>query len=313
MAFRFPTFLFVCGAILFLSIGKSSDIEVGDVDWGRDLEAAFSASSESGKPIFMLFQEVPGCAGCQKFGREVLSHPQIVEAIESEFEPVLVYNNRPEDKEILKRFGEPAWNYQVVRFLDKKGDDVIPRQDKVWTTEALAARMVKALRASERPVPKYLEALGALALEKNLGTSAFAMYCFWTGEMRLGGINGVLATEAGFLDGREVVKVIFDRDQLDFSDLVAAASSYDCADKVFTTNSKDSTVAKKSRSKVAALTDDYRTAGKSDQKRQLGGTVFEKLELSPVQATKVNALARSEPRNALQWLSPEQIESLETQ
>ena len=139
---------------------RGDNIEVGDVEWGRDLEGAYAASEKSGKPVLVLFQEVPGCAGCQKFGREVLSHPQIVEAIETEFESVVVYNNRKgEDAAILKSFGEPAWNYQVIRFLSSKGEDIILRRDKIWTTEALAARMVEALETRGRPVPDYLNSL----------------------------------------------------------------------------------------------------------------------------------------------------------
>ena len=80
----------------------------------------------------MLFQEVPGCSGCQKFGREVLSETLLVEAIEDLFEPVLVLNNREgKDAEILKKYDEPAWNYQVIRFLDADGDDLIPRKDQI--------------------------------------------------------------------------------------------------------------------------------------------------------------------------------------
>ena len=35
-------------------------VEIGLVRWGRDLEAAQKESAASGKPILMLFQEVPG-------------------------------------------------------------------------------------------------------------------------------------------------------------------------------------------------------------------------------------------------------------
>ena len=35
-------------------------VEVGDVVWSRDLEAALAASRKSIKPVFALFQEVPG-------------------------------------------------------------------------------------------------------------------------------------------------------------------------------------------------------------------------------------------------------------
>ncbi|MAS95173.1 MAG: hypothetical protein CMO55_18405 [Verrucomicrobiales bacterium] len=286
-------------------------IEVGEVDWKRDWEAGFVEAAETGKPVFVLFQEVPGCAGCQKFGREVLSHPQLVEAIETEFVPVVVYNNQPgKDAEILKKYREPAWNFQVVRFLDKEGKDIIERKDRVWSLQGIAARMVEALKAFGQDAPKYLRALAGSEVAAETGTAAFAMYCFWTGELRLGSIEGVLTTEAGWLDGREVTLVSFDREKLPFEELVGAAAQYDCADKVYALNEDDLTAARKSRLSVATLTDDYRRASDSDQKKQLQGTPFEELKLSPVQATKVNSFARTNPEAALEWLSPSQVATL---
>ncbi len=35
-------------------------VELGQVDWNRDWEAAKSESAKSEKPILVLFQEVPG-------------------------------------------------------------------------------------------------------------------------------------------------------------------------------------------------------------------------------------------------------------
>ena len=136
-------------------------IEAGDVDWGRDLDSAYKSSAKTGKPVLILFQEIPGCSGVRKFGREVLTNPTLVEAIENEFIPVLVYNNRKGgmDEELLRRFQEPAWNYQVIRFLDAEGREVIPRKDRIWTTSGVASRMVEALKAAKRPIPKYLEDL----------------------------------------------------------------------------------------------------------------------------------------------------------
>ena len=88
----------------------------------------------------------------------MLSNPQLVRAIEAEFIPILVYNNRSSgtDLELLKRYREPAWNYQVIRFLDAEGRDIIPRKDRVWTTRGVAQRMVKTLNVLHRPVPDYL-------------------------------------------------------------------------------------------------------------------------------------------------------------
>ena len=122
--------------------------------WGRNFDAALAISKASGKPVFLLFQEIPGCKGCKDFGREVLSDPEVVRAIEENFVPLLIPNNQPgKDEKILKRFSEPAWNYQVVRFLDKDGKDLIPRKDHVWTKPELMMRMQDALAKAGRPAP----------------------------------------------------------------------------------------------------------------------------------------------------------------
>ena len=84
----------------------------------------------------------------------------MVTAIESNFIPLLIKNNvGGEDARLLKRFREPSWNYQVVRFFDAGAKDIIPRKDRVWTTGALAARMVSALEKRSREVPDALRAL----------------------------------------------------------------------------------------------------------------------------------------------------------
>ena len=74
---------------------KKAPIEIGLVAWERDIDAAKKASAQSGKPLLVLFQEVPGCAGCRQFGRDVLSDKRMVAAIEEGFVPVVVYNNQP--------------------------------------------------------------------------------------------------------------------------------------------------------------------------------------------------------------------------
>jgi len=35
-------------------------VEVGAVNWSRDLDQAKKQSSETGKPVLILFQEIPG-------------------------------------------------------------------------------------------------------------------------------------------------------------------------------------------------------------------------------------------------------------
>lgn len=62
---RAQLFLIGTGLLgLFLITGAApvgaAPVELGKVNWGRDYEAALSASGESGKPVLILFQEVPG-------------------------------------------------------------------------------------------------------------------------------------------------------------------------------------------------------------------------------------------------------------
>jgi len=155
--------IMLLAALLMSAQGIAADenpIAVGAVHWGRDLDQALKLSGETGRPVLVLFQEVPGCSGCQDFGRTVLTNPLIVKAVETEFLPVLVYNNRGgEDRRLRERFDEPAWNYQVVRFLNGQGRDIIPRKDHIWTVRDLAERMAETLQATGRPVPHYLRTL----------------------------------------------------------------------------------------------------------------------------------------------------------
>lgn len=288
-------------------------VEVGSVAWKRDFKGALDDSARTGKPVLALFQEVPGCAGCQQFGREVLGKPLLVEAIETEFVPVLIYNNRRGyDAELLERYNEPAWNYQVIRFFDAKGKDIIPRKDRVWTLEPLAARMVAALEEAGREVPAYLRALATSTSNSSshLETAAFAMFCYWTGEMKLGQIPGVVSTEAGWLEGREVTRVLYQPEVITFPSLVNAAAQVECANKVYTSSKDQRDSLKKTRLEIGELSEAYRPAPLHDQKRQLQDTPYAGLDLTPMQATKVNAWARVDPQRAMEWLSPRQLEQL---
>lgn len=308
-----------------------SHVELGKVNWGRDYDAALAAAKQEKKPVFLLFQEVPGCAGCQQFGAQVLSNPTLVEVIETSFVPVAIFNNRGgKDKEILQRFGEPSWNYQVVRFLNEQGKDLIPRKDRVWSVPALAARMVDALEQAKQPVPEKLRALAgktaqshpqplpalvanilplSFATTPQAKTAAFAMYCFWDGEPKLGRLDGVLTTEAGWLDGREVVKVVYDPTRLEWKRLVREAEEVNCAHRIYAPTSAEVAEADAISNRPVFLYEEknYRIAKASDQKRVLRASALRGLTLSPEQATKVNAALRFGGWPEVQkWLTPEQ-------
>jgi hypothetical protein len=299
-----PFFLLMLVPMSCSASSSSQPEEAGKVAWGRDLEAALASSRVTGKPVFALFQEIPGCAGCRQFGREVLSHPLLVEAIETEFTPLLIHNNKPgKDAEVLRRFDEPAWNYQVVRFLGAEAADIIPRRDQVWEIGPLAERMIATLMKAKRPVPAYLPLI-ASEHSPHLKQAVFAMCCFWTGEMALGQIDGVVTTEAGFMAGREVTLVSYDPTVITLPSLIAAAEKVECASMV-AVPAADVAEAKAARLQVSTISG-YRAAPASDQKRQMSGTAAQKLTLTAAQATKVNAWIRADVARALSYLTPSQ-------
>ncbi len=310
-----PSLLFsaTLGATLLLTGagGGGAPRELGEVRWGRDLDAALERGARDGRPLFVLFQEVPGCSTCVSFGEQVLSHPLLVEAIETKFHPVFVYNNRPgRDAEILERFDEPAWSNPVVRLLDSAGQDLISRRAGVWTVREMATRMVRALEAASRQVPRYLREVVDETRVRSRERATFGMYCYWSGEACLGGIPGVLSSRAGHLGGSEAVEVVFDPDVVSYAALLAEARRRGCAERVFPHSAAQIEVARESFSGASRLElGRMREARPRDQKHYLRGSSLRKVDLTQRQEVRVNA-ALAAGLDPSDHLSPRQIEQL---
>lgn len=287
--------------------GQSGPVELGTVDWLRDLESGFELARESGKPVLLLFQEIPGCATCVNFGRGPLSHPLLVEAIETEFVPVAIYNNEPgRDAQVLEHYDEPAWNNPVVRFFAPDERELLPRRDRVWDTTGVASRMLGALRAAGKQAPGYLELCALESRRRKPERATFAMHCFWQGEAALGGMDGVVATRVGWLDKLEVVEVSYHEDVVSFDALLGRAIGFECASKVYATNDEQ---LRKARARVGerAVKDERvaRDAKLPHRKRHLRKSPIQYLPLTPAQATRVNADIAS-GNDPDRWLSPGQ-------
>ena len=287
-------------------ISYRSHVELGDVHWLRDFEKAKRSSKSSDKPMFVLFQEIPGCQTCQNFGKQPLSHPLVVEAIEDLFVPVTVFNNKGgTDQQILKRFNEPSWNNPVVRFMNSDESDIIRRKDRVWTTQGISDRMIGALKKSGKTVPDYLRTI-ALPTNKKVETAEFAMHCYWEGEVRLGGIEGVYTTRSGWRNNLEVVQVRFSPDLVSYKELLTRARQLKCATKVFTHNARQLEIATQMvGSDAIPVSGKMRDAKPSDQKYYLTKTDWRHLPLTAIQATKLNALAKNR-QSTEEILSPRQ-------
>ena len=277
--------------------------ELGDVKWHRDYDKARQLSQQSGRPLLILFDEVPGCATCVRYGQAVLTHPLIVEAAESLFVPVAVYNNvGGADRSVLDKYREPTWNNPVVRIVAANERPLAPRLAGRYDQVSLVRSMVAALEKSGRPVPGYLRLLQTELKAGLTETALFAMHCFWTGEACLGSIDGVVSTRTGWRSGREVVEVRYDPRMVSLERLLKA--SRPCANRVFVP-------AKHLATAKAVLGDrvergiDMRPSPKDDR-YQLQHSSLSRVPMTELQAQRVNADLgnRRDPRR---WLSPRQL------
>ena len=278
--------------------------ELGHVKWMRSYDDALALAQKEDKHVFILFQEVPGCATCRNYGQNLLTHPHIVEAIETYFVPLTIFNNKGgEDAKILSKFGEPSWNNPVARIIDpKKEKDVVKRLNGRYDMLSLIQTISQGILASHKLIPIYLELLQEEYAANDLRETHLSMFCFWSGEKNLGKLDGVLSTRAGFMNGAEVVKVTYDANELSETDLISYASNRQCADAVFTDDQREVKAAKKL--KIAS-----RGTGKfrpdKEPKYYTFNSDYKYLPMTELQALKVNS-ALSERLSPDEFLSPRQ-------
>jgi len=267
-------------------------VELGKVNWERRLDKGIKQAQQTDRPIFLLFQEVPGCATCRNYGHNVLSHPLIVEAIEDLFTPVAIFNNKGgEDAKVLNYFGEPSWNNPVVRIIDTDKKDIVERISGNYSPLGVVQSMIIALKRASKDVPAYLELLEQelYAQQQGTETATLGMYCFWTGEKNLGALPGVVETQPGFMGGREVVQVQFDPSLISYENLVGEAQKAQCASQVYTEDQtqKSKAAALVGKSKVQEVS---RFRLDSEPKYYMSKTLYKYLPMTAIQATKANSL-----------------------
>jgi len=286
-AMLFAIFILITSALMQPS---SNPVELGDVQWIRSLDAAQKESAHSGKPILILFQEIPGCATCRNYGSQVLTNPLIVEAIETQFVPLAIHNNKKgADAEVLNLFSEPSWNNPVVRIVNEDLSAVSSRLNGDYTQAGLVNYMTSALIKAEGKAPGWLKLLNdeLNTSEENRKTAVYSMYCFWSGEAHFGRVNGVLATEAGFANGKEVVKVTYNPSLISKSSLDKLAESGSCAFE----------------SKVNGYRPD------ATPQYYLANSKYAKVGMTALQKSRVNS-ALKEGQDPSEFLSPRQLEGV---
>lgn len=286
---------------------KGNPQELGLVKWERNYETALKKAKEAKKPVFILFQEVPGCSNCTRFGNDVLSNPLIVDAIEQEFIPLCIYNNKDgEDAKVLKKFNEPSWNNPVVRIINSDEKDLTIRMGDFHPNEIING-IVSSLKAEKIKVPVYVSSAQKQtnAIYSVNETVYFSMYCFWAGEVKLGGLEGVTETTSGFMKGREVVEVKFNPAVVSFETLTKKASELECTDKCFVINKKQKETASKVLGPVRVEDSDLFKPDK-EVKYYLSKTAYKFVPMIPIQRIQVN-IALYNGKDPNYFLSPSQI------
>lgn len=287
----------------------SQQEELGLVHWLRSYDEAIQKGKQTGKPIFILFQEVPGCSTCKNYGNNLLTHPHIVEALESHFVPLAIFNNKGgSDAAILRKFGEPSWNNPVARIIDPNSEkDIVKRLNGRYDMESLISTISNGLLESNQLIPDYLTYLQEEYQSSDPRETHLSMYCFWSGEKNLGKLDGVLATKAGFMNGAEVVKVKYDANRLKEKELISFAASKQCADGVFSDDQREIQAAKKLKVRT-------KSEGKFRADRQpkyyMYNSDYRYVPMTSLQALKVNS-DLSNKTSPDRHLSPRQLEILE--
>ena len=280
-------------------------VELGKVAWIRNYDQAVRLAKKQGKPIFILFQEVPGCLNCKRFGREVMSNPLVVDVIENEFVPLCIFNNKSgADSRVLKKFGEPSWNNPVVRIVNPSGKDITRRMGSFHPKQVVNG-IVDALYRSRKQVPIYFKLLQQ-QVNAQYGTTqkaVFPMYCFWSGELKLGQLKGVVNTKPGFMNGREVVEVQYDQQLTSFRDLLKAAKKDQAIEGAYVNGKQRKAIARKELNHVRS-TGRFRVD--REPKYYMSKTLYKHVPMLPLQRIRVN-LALYAQQNPQQVLSPSQI------
>ena len=282
--------------------------ELGHVNWLRSYSNALEIAKKENKPIFILFQEVPGCSTCRNYGNNLLTHPHIVEAIETYFIPLAIHNNKGgKDAKILRKFGEPSWNNPVARIIDPTTEkDIVKRLNGKYDLESLIKTISEGLLASNNLIPEYLNILHQEYSTNDLRETHLAMYCFWSGEKNLGNLDGVISTKAGFMNGAEVVKVTYDANILEEKKLIAYAANKRCADGVFSNDKRELVAAEKLNIKTKK---EGKFRPDNQPKYYTYNTDYKYVPMTNLQALKVNT-ALSNRLSPDEYLSPRQLELL---
>lgn len=288
--------------------------ELGTIPYQfSSLDEAIIAASERQCQIIFVEVEVPGDT---EAGAQVLSHPLIVEAVSSLFITCGVSVPRKR----LSKMSIPQPDFTKLRILDGEGADVMPGiSGEHISVGNVASAMAKALRACNYQVPIYL----SLLIEEETGRqkvkgaklqrvdrkATFGTASSSNAEVIFSGLDGVIGTSAGFINGGQVVEVTYDSSRLCYGSLVRYALQNIIAEIIYFQSNDErlASLLESQRVRVKAVLQEHEGTKRIDlnSKQALRQTMMRAVPLTELQATRANRLCHQGKFNeAMHLLSP---------
>eukprot|EP00522_Entomoneis_paludosa_P004269 CAMPEP_0172468200 /NCGR_PEP_ID=MMETSP1065-20121228/60854_1 /TAXON_ID=265537 /ORGANISM="Amphiprora paludosa, Strain CCMP125" /LENGTH=674 /DNA_ID=CAMNT_0013225553 /DNA_START=206 /DNA_END=2230 /DNA_ORIENTATION=+ len=293
----------------------------------KNMVEAQHTALQNGQPLLAIETRIPGDVDA---GRDIFSHPLIVEACQTLVTPVV--RVVPEEQEDIEQFLKSNNNHPIcerapsgklcrtkVAFMDPKSGEFLrgPMYGDGLTVATFLSAMCDVLREFKAVVPKYLSLLcdqemGKVELpnpfySKNRAprprdyTAYFCMEDSAMGEVDFAALEGVFATRAAFIQGRRALEISYDSRKIAYCSLVRQALKLDYVTEggilyYKTNDERRSAQVEIARAEVEGLNitlEEYKECKVKpdyDPKHALRKTALRFVPLSDIQATRANRL-----------------------
>lgn len=200
----------------------------------RDIPSASEFALSLSKPLFVLYSETPGD---EDVGVEIFSHPLVVEAIQTDFVPVLceqaVTPETPVRRTASGRRCRATVDILEASSLESLIDESLFGDN--LTRKSVSNAIMKTLQRRGKPVPKYLEILhqGETTMGVEPRTFAIGTRDPTRGEVEFASLEGVLAVQSAVVNRHGACLVTYDPRCVSFSFLLRTALQQSLCDSVY--------------------------------------------------------------------------------
>ncbi len=284
---------------------------LGRVRWLSDYNTALLKMAEENKPMLVYILGNTGNDVLSVRRNEILSHPLIVEAIESNFIPVAVSPAVAAEHSILSLPGDTKTG-TAMSIVGTDGHPKSKNSDDAAWMKHLTGIMLDALQQEGMAAPVYLKLVNEEfnAAEKR-ESAVITLHCFWSGEVELGIEHGIVYTEPGYIGDKEALYLEFNGSAISYEDILKSSLDLNLINEAFPMNEQQSTAAHgimPDKKVVDTTADAFVPAPrKASYKRYLSKSIYRFVPMTEKQAIMVNnALFLDEDPS--EFLSPRQLQ-----